>query len=178
MEFARRAAPQKIAKKARFMKSSRIREKSPDLRYFADVTYVFLDRIVKTSRDRTLRPVHVQELGPARHLASNRVPNSFTSILVSGLKLRCDSHHILRRTGVRPCWRPTKEDVMGQVRKTPLVTRVLLLLGMSMPTPAAAAPFDGAWNVQTAPPTRAGGGGTTVSTGISKDQGAPRKPFL
>src|SRR5260370_19667272 len=98
MEFARRAAPQKIARKARFMKSSRIREKSPDLRYFADVTYVFLDRIVKTSRDRTLRPVHVQELGPTRHFASNRVPNSFTSILVSGLKLGCDSHHILRRT--------------------------------------------------------------------------------
>src|SRR5256885_4067424 len=74
MEFARRAAPQKIAKKARFMKSSRIREKSPDLRYFADVTCVFLDRIVKASRDGTLRPVHVQELG-LRHVTSRRVPN-------------------------------------------------------------------------------------------------------
>src|SRR6266436_9354984 len=95
MEFARRAAPQKIARKARFMKSSRIREKSPDLRYFADITYVFLDRIVKASQDRTLRPVHVQELGPARHIASSRVPNCFTSILMSGFKLRCDSHHIL-----------------------------------------------------------------------------------
>src|SRR5712671_2858001 len=75
MEFASRAAPQKIARKARFMKSSRIREKSPDLRHFADVTYVFLDRIVKTSRDRTLRPVHVQELGPARRVTPSRVPN-------------------------------------------------------------------------------------------------------
>src|SRR5258706_15661471 len=117
MEFARRAAPQKIARKARFMKPSRIREKSPDLRYFADVTQVFLDRIVKASRDRTLRPVHVQELDPARHIASKRVPNCFTSILMLRLKLRCDSHHIVRQTGVKPCWRQTKEAVMGQIRK-------------------------------------------------------------
>src|SRR2546430_1728901 len=90
MEFARRAAPQKIAKKARFMKSSRIREKSPDLRYFADVTCVFLDRIVKASRDGTLRPVHVQELG-LRHVTSRRAPNCFISIVTPDVRLQCDA---------------------------------------------------------------------------------------
>src|SRR6266404_4384519 len=101
MEFASRAAPQKIARKARFMKSSRIQEKSPDPRHFADVTYVFLDRIVKASRDGTLRPVLVQELGTARHVTSSRVPNCFISIVTSDFKLRCDSHHILSRTDMR-----------------------------------------------------------------------------
>src|SRR5258705_13759055 len=155
MEFASRAAPQKIARKARFMKSSRIREKSPDLRHFADVTYVFLDRIVKTSRDRTLRPVHVQEPGPARRVTPSRVPNCFISILMIRLKIRCDSRHIHRRTDVRPCWRPIKEDVMGQSRKITIASRMLLLLGMSMATPAAAATFDVAWNVQITTPNSA-----------------------
>src|SRR5712692_8430829 len=99
------------------MKSSRIREKSPDLRYFADVTCVFLDRIAKTSRDGTLRPVHVQEHGPARHIASSRVPDCFTSILMLDFKLWCDSHHILSRTDVRPCWRPTRRTSWDRFAK-------------------------------------------------------------
>ena len=56
---------------------------------------------------------------------------------------------------------------MGQIRKATLVTRVLLLLGMSIATPAAAATFDGAWNVQIASPYSACGSGTTVAIGIN-----------
>ena len=67
---------------------------------------------------------------------------------------------------------------MGQVRKTALVTRVLLLLGMSMATPAAAATFDGAWNVQIASPSSACGGGTTVSIGINNGQVASNNPLM
>jgi hypothetical protein len=160
------------------MKSSRIREKLPDLRYFADVTYVFLDRIAKISRDGTLRAVHVQELGPGRHIASSRVPNCFTSTLMLGFNFWCDSHHILSRTDVRPCRRPTKEDVMGQFRKTTLVTRVLLFLAMSIATPAAAATFDGQWNVQIASAKPACGGGVTVSIGINNGQVASSNPLM
>src|SRR5258707_14998095 len=43
--------------------------KCPGLRYFADVTYVFLDCIAKTSRDGTRRPLQVQE---TRHCATHR----------------------------------------------------------------------------------------------------------
>jgi hypothetical protein len=67
---------------------------------------------------------------------------------------------------------------MGQVRKTTLVTRALLLLGMSMATPAAAATFDGAWNVQIASPNGACGGGTTVSIGINNGQVASNNPLM
>jgi hypothetical protein len=84
----------------------------------------------------------------------------------------------VRRACVRTCRRPTKEDVMGQVRKTTLVTRALLLLGMSMATPAAAATFDGAWNVQIASPNSACGGGTTVSIGINNGQVASNNPLM
>ena len=66
---------------------------------------------------------------------------------------------------------------MGQVRKTVLVTRVLLLLGMSMATPAAAATFDGAWNVPIASPNSACGGGATVSIGINNGQVASNNPL-
>jgi len=67
---------------------------------------------------------------------------------------------------------------MGQVSKTTLVTRALLLLGMSMATPAAAATFDGAWNVQIASPNSACGGGTTVSIGINNGQVASSNPLM
>jgi len=67
---------------------------------------------------------------------------------------------------------------MGQIRKTTLVTRVLLLLGMSIATPAAAATFDGAWNVQIASPNNACGGGTTVSTGSNNGQVASNNPLM
>ena len=67
---------------------------------------------------------------------------------------------------------------MGQIRKTTLVTRVLLLLGMSMATPAAAATFDGAWNVQIASPNSGCGGGATVSIGINNGQVASSNPLM
>ena len=67
---------------------------------------------------------------------------------------------------------------MGQIRKTTLVTRVLLLLGMSIATPAAAATFDGAWNVQIASPSSACGGGATVSIGINNGQVASSNPLM
>ena len=67
---------------------------------------------------------------------------------------------------------------MGQVRKTALVTRVVLFLGMSIATPAAAATFDGAWNVQIASPNSACGGGTTVSIGINNGQVASSNPLM
>src|SRR5437016_5809050 len=86
--------------------------------------------------------------------------------LMSGFKLWCDSHRILRRTGVRPRCLPTKDDVLGQILETTLVTRVRLLLGMSIASPAAAATFDAAWNVQIASLNSACGG-ATVSIGIN-----------
>src|ERR1700733_6113421 len=44
----------------------------------------------------------------------------------------------------------TKGNVMPSLRKTIIATRILLLAGASITTPAAAASFDGAWNVQIA----------------------------
>jgi hypothetical protein len=79
---------------------------------------------------------------------------------------------------VRPCRRPTEEDVMGQFRKTIVATRMLLLLAMSFATPAAAATFDGQWNVQIASAKPACGGGATVSIGINNGQVASSNPLM
>lgn len=54
--------------------------------------------------------------------------------------------------------------------KTMIATRILLLAGALAATPAAAATFDGAWNVQIAAQNRACGDGTTVSIGINNGQ--------
>ena len=51
---------------------------------------------------------------------------------------------------------------MGYVRKTFFASRILLLLGMAVATPAAAAAFDGEWNVQIASTNSACGSGATV----------------
>jgi hypothetical protein len=59
---------------------------------------------------------------------------------------------------------------MGHFRKTTIATRVLLLLGMSVATPAAAATFDGSWNVQIASTNIACPSGTSVSIGINNGQ--------
>jgi hypothetical protein len=67
---------------------------------------------------------------------------------------------------------------MGQSRKTSLAIRVLLLLGMSIGTPAAAATFDGAWNVQIASPNSACGSGATVSIGINNGQVGSNNPLM
>ena len=143
MEFATRAAPQKIVRKARFMKSSRIRENDPTCGISLTLRSFFL---IASPKHRVM--VHFvrcmfKNSAPAIHRAepcSNRLRTN----LISGSKKGwCDSHHILGRSGVRPCWRPTKEDVMGQFRKTTIATRMLLLLAMSVATPAAAATYDG-----------------------------------
>ena len=59
---------------------------------------------------------------------------------------------------------------MEHFRKTIIATRVLVLLGMSVATPAAAATFDGEWNVRIASSNAACGGGGSVSIGINKGQ--------
>jgi hypothetical protein len=59
---------------------------------------------------------------------------------------------------------------MGQLRKAITASRMLMLVGMSIATPAAAATFDGAWNVQIASSNGACPSGTSVSIGISNGQ--------
>jgi hypothetical protein len=59
---------------------------------------------------------------------------------------------------------------MPNLRKIVVATRVLLLAGASVTTPAAAASFDGAWNVQIASTSSACGGGASVSIGINNGQ--------
>lgn len=58
---------------------------------------------------------------------------------------------------------------MGQFSKSTVV-RVLLLAGLAFATPAAAATFDGEWNVQIASSNAACSGGTSVSIGINNGQ--------
>jgi hypothetical protein len=59
---------------------------------------------------------------------------------------------------------------MKHTRRTIIATRILLLVGLLAATPAAAATFDGAWNVQIASQNRACGDGTTVAIGINNGQ--------
>jgi hypothetical protein len=54
--------------------------------------------------------------------------------------------------------------------RTAIAARILLFLIMSIATPAAAATFDGAWNVQIASSGRACPNGTSVSIGINNGQ--------
>jgi hypothetical protein len=59
---------------------------------------------------------------------------------------------------------------MGHFRQTILTSHMLLLLGMSIAMPAAAATFDGEWNVQIASSNMACPSGTSVSIGINNGQ--------
>ncbi len=59
---------------------------------------------------------------------------------------------------------------MEPFRKTRLASRILLFAAMTVATPAAAATFDGAWNVQIASSNVACPSGTNVSIGISNGQ--------
>jgi hypothetical protein len=59
---------------------------------------------------------------------------------------------------------------MGHFSKAILASRMLLLAGMSIATPAAASTFDGAWNVQIASSNGACTSGASVSIGISNGQ--------
>ncbi|MGB9118043.1 hypothetical protein [Bradyrhizobium sp.] len=56
---------------------------------------------------------------------------------------------------------------MGHFSKAIIASRMVLLVAMSIATPAAAATFDGAWNVQIASSNGACPGGASVSIGIS-----------
>lgn len=56
---------------------------------------------------------------------------------------------------------------MGYFRKSFIVARVLVLAAMWTSTPAAAATFDGSWNVQIASSNAACPSGTSVSIGIN-----------
>ena len=54
--------------------------------------------------------------------------------------------------------------------KTTVAIRILMLVGASIATPAAAASFDGQWNVQIASTSSVCPSGTSVSIGISNGQ--------
>jgi hypothetical protein len=67
---------------------------------------------------------------------------------------------------------------MKYFRKIPLASRILLLAGMSVATPAAAATFDGQWNVQIASSNVACPSGTSVAIGINNGQVASRNAMV
>jgi hypothetical protein len=56
---------------------------------------------------------------------------------------------------------------MERFRKILIASRILLLAGISVATPAAAATFDGEWSVQIASKSTACASGATVSIGIN-----------
>ena len=59
---------------------------------------------------------------------------------------------------------------MGFFHKSIFCTHVLLLAGLAIATPAAAATFDGEWNVQIASSNAACSSGVSVSIGINNGQ--------
>jgi hypothetical protein len=61
----------------------------------------------------------------------------------------------------------TKGNVMKHFRKIFTIGCSLFLLGISLATPAAAANFDGAWNVEIASSNGACPNGTSVAIGIN-----------
>ena len=67
---------------------------------------------------------------------------------------------------------------MPSLRKTIIATRILLLAGASITTPAAAASFDGAWNVQIASTSSACGRGSSVSIGINNGRVASNNAIM
>jgi hypothetical protein len=67
---------------------------------------------------------------------------------------------------------------MRYFRKPVIATRILMLIGMSIATPAAAATFDGAWNVQIASSNSACPSGTSVSIGINNGQVASNNAMV
>jgi hypothetical protein len=67
---------------------------------------------------------------------------------------------------------------MHYFRKPAIATRLLLLVATSIATPAAAATFDGAWNVQIASSNSACPSGTSVSIGINNGQVASNNAMV
>jgi hypothetical protein len=67
---------------------------------------------------------------------------------------------------------------MHYFRKPAIATRLLLLVATSIATPAAAATFDGAWNVEIASSNSACPSGTSVSIGINNGQVASNNAMV
>jgi len=61
-------------------------------------------------------------------------------------------------------------DAMSHFRKAIIATRIALVLSLPFATPAAAASFDGSWNVRIASSSSECGNGATVSIGINNGQ--------
>jgi hypothetical protein len=67
---------------------------------------------------------------------------------------------------------------MGHFRKAALAAGILFLTGIAVAAPAAAATFDGAWNVQIASANVACPSGTSVSIGINNGQVASNNAMV
>jgi hypothetical protein len=67
---------------------------------------------------------------------------------------------------------------MGHFRQAALAASILVLTGVSIAAPAAAATFDGAWNVQIASTNVACPSGTSVSIGINNGQVASNNAMV
>ena len=67
---------------------------------------------------------------------------------------------------------------MEYFRKPVIAARFLLLIATSIVTPAAAATFDGEWNVQIASSNSACPNGTTVAIGINNGQVASNNAMV
>jgi hypothetical protein len=67
---------------------------------------------------------------------------------------------------------------MGHFRQLFIATRILALLALPAATPAAAATFDGTWNVRIASSNTACHAGTSVSIGISNGQVASNNAMV
>ena len=68
--------------------------------------------------------------------------------------------------------------VMAHFRKVIITARILALLALPAATPAAAATFDGTWNVQIASSNSACNAGTSVSIGINNGQVASNSSMV
>ena len=64
----------------------------------------------------------------------------------------------------------TKGNAVTHSRNAIFATRILFFLGLLAVTPAAAATFDGEWNVRIASKNTACGGDATVQIGINNGQ--------
>jgi hypothetical protein len=67
---------------------------------------------------------------------------------------------------------------MGPFRKTAITTAALLLARLAVVTPAAAATFDGEWNVRITSSNSACGSGASLSIGINNGQVASNNGLM
>jgi hypothetical protein len=82
-----------------------------------------------------------------------------------------DVGHIEPTRDMRRLAAPKQQGhAMNNLRKAVIATRIALFCVLPFATPAAAASFDGSWNVRIASSSSECGNGATVSIGISKGQ--------